>query len=183
MRILGGKFKGRNIIAPRDIRPVSLRVKKSCFDILRGEIEGKKVLDTFAGSGSLGLEACSHGASECTFIDSEKKCINAIKRNIFSLGIRSKAKVHQRNSFLAINDLFTYKERFDIIFLDPPYYNGLLIKALQALEEYDILARSSYVVGFCYIKDDFIKESNRFSLIVEKKYGQNLLLIYHANQR
>ena len=138
MKVVGGKFRGRNLIVPSDIRPAALRVKKACFDILKGEIEGKKVLDLFAGSGSLGIEAFSRGASEAAFVDSSRNSINAIEKNVFTLSMGPCAKTCLKDSFSAIKDFFTYKKSFDLIFLDPPYYQGMARKALQALSEYDL---------------------------------------------
>lgn len=178
MKILGGDFRSRDIIVPEGIRPVSLRVKKSCFDILRGEIEGKKVLDLFAGSGSLGIEAVSRGAERCVCVDYGKNCVAAIKKNFCSLDIKIQVRIYLKDVIAAIKYLFGHKEKFDIIFVDPPYYKGMLIKALQALEEYDILAFSGYIVAFCYVKDEFVKESSKFSLIMDRKYGQTQVLIY-----
>ncbi|MCK5493919.1 MAG: 16S rRNA (guanine(966)-N(2))-methyltransferase RsmD [Candidatus Omnitrophica bacterium] len=178
MKILGGKYKRKNLIVPLDVRPVSVMVKKSCFDILREEIEGKKVLDLFAGSGSLGLESLSRGAKEATFIDSEKKSIAVIKKNILSLGLQEDTKVILKDSFSAVQDLFVYKESFDLIFLDPPYHGGMVTKALQALKEYDILTRSGYIMAFCYEKDDYIEENDKFFLILKRKHGKTLNLIY-----
>ena len=182
MRIFGGRFKGRNIIVPSGIRPVSLRVKKSCFDILREEIQDKRILDLFGGSGSLGIESLSQGAKEAIFLDSDRRCVAAIRKNLNSLGLNPQQKVILKDSASGIKDFFTYKESFDIIFLDPPYHSGLLTKALQLLEEYDIVAPSGYVVTFCYSKDDFVQARRGFSLIVEKKYGQTLFLIYRRDE-
>jgi len=182
MRIISGKFKGKNIKAPLGIRPVSLRIKKSCFDILRGEIEGKRILDLFGGSGSLGIESLSQGAKEAIFVDSNRRCVAAIRKNLTSLGLDPKQKVVLKDSASGIKDFFTYRESFDIIFLDPPYHSGLLTKTLQLLEEYDIVSPSGYVVTFCSTKDDFVQASKGFSLIVEKKYGQTLFLIYRRHE-
>lgn len=181
MRILGGKFKGKNIIVPSGIRPVSLRVKKSCFDILKGEIQGKRVLDLFGGSGSLGIEALSQGAKEAIFLDSDRHCVTVIRNNLTFLGLNPQQKVILKDSASGINDFYTYKEKFDIIFLDPPYHSSLLTKTLQLLEEYDIVAPSGYIVTFCYTKGSFVQTRRGFSLIVEKKYGQTLFLIYRRD--
>ena len=181
MRILSGRFKGRNIIVPSGIRPVSLRVRKSCFDILKGEIQGKRVLDLFGGSGSLGIEALSQGAEEAIFLDSNRRCVAAIRKNLAFLGLNPKEKVILKDSASGIKDFFTYKESFDIIFLDPPYHSGLLTKALQLLEEYDIVTPSGYIVTFCSTKDDFVQARRGFSLIVERKYGQTLFLVYRRD--
>ncbi|MBU0693986.1 MAG: RsmD family RNA methyltransferase [Candidatus Omnitrophica bacterium] len=209
MKIIKGTLKGRNIICPPHIRPVSLRVKKACFDILKGEIEGRRVLDLFAGSGSLGIEALSCGAKQAIFIDIEGECIETIKKNLTSLKLVLEAEVYPirkipcglpqskyfstgagfnspefsngvylKDVFRAVEDFAALGEKFDLIFLDPPYYKGMIKKFLQTLEEYDILTAPGFLIGFCYVKDDVLMDSNRFSLILEKKYGQNLLLIY-----
>jgi len=178
MRVILGSLKGRAIAVPPGIRPVSNRVKKACFDILGEVIEGKRVLELFAGSGALGIEALSLGAKEAAFVDVNPKCISAIKENIFSLGIAEKAKVYLKDAASAINDFHVYREKFDLIFLDPPYYEAKLINTLQKLEDYDILAPSGYIVSLGFIKDEHATNSKKFSLILEKKYGQTLLLVY-----
>jgi 16S rRNA (guanine(966)-N(2))-methyltransferase RsmD len=178
MRVILGSLKGREIKVPSGIRPVSNRVKKACFDILKEVIEGKRVLELFAGSGALGIEALSQGAKEAAFVDVKPECVRAIKENIFSLGISEKANVHLKDAASAINDFYVYKEKFDLIFLDPPYHEAKLINTLQKLEDYDILTPSGYIVCLCYIKDEYAKNSGKFSVILEKKYGQTLLLVY-----
>jgi len=178
MKILAGEFRGRNIKTPLQIRPVSLRIKKSCFDILAEEVRQKRVLDLFSGSGSLGLEALSRGAVSASFVDFDKKCINVIKKNVSMLGLEQKSRVYPKDAFSAIKDFSVYKEIFDIVFIDPPYYQGIARNALQHLKDYDILAPLGYIVAFCYQKDDFIQGGRLFSLIVDRKYGQNRVLIY-----
>src|SRR3989338_4481511 len=138
MRILSGELKGRKIFTPEGIRPVSERVRKSCFDILGSEVQGKKVLDLFSGSGSLGFEALSRGAGSCVFIDSNQKVLLAVRKNISALCLEAKAQSYLKDSFRAVKDFFTAKASFDLIFLDPPYHRGMLTKSLQQLSEYDI---------------------------------------------
>jgi len=181
MKISSGKFRGRVITVPADIRPVSLKVKKSCFDILGDEIIDKKVLDLFAGSGSIGIEALSRGAKSASFIELGRGPIKAIKSNVSRFCQECDFVIYQKDAFAAIKDFYGYKERFDVIFLDPPYYKEMLIKALQLLEEYDILARSGYIVAFCYEKDSFLEAGEIFSLILNRKYGQTRLLIYRKD--
>lgn len=182
MKILGGKLKRKNVIVAPGVRPVSLKVKKSCFDILRGEFSGKRILDLFAGSGSLGLEALSQGAKEVLFLDSNPKCVAAIRKNLSLLGFSPQEKVFLKDSVSGVKDFFTYRENFDLIFLDPPYHKGLLIKTLQQLEQYDIVASSGYIVAFCYLRDEFSQTGDKFSLIVKRKYGQTLFLVYRKNE-
>ncbi len=178
MRILQGSLKGRQIKVPKNIRPVANIVKKACFDIMRGEIEDKRILELFAGSGALGIESISQGAKEAVFVDSERESIKAININLASLGLSQNTRVYLKDTLSAIKDFSVYREVFDIIFLDPPYYEGMLKSSLQNLEEYDILTTHGYLICFCYVKDEYVTESSKFSIAVEKKYGQTLLLIY-----
>ncbi|MFA6281456.1 MAG: 16S rRNA (guanine(966)-N(2))-methyltransferase RsmD [Candidatus Omnitrophota bacterium] len=178
MRILQGSLKGRVIRVPKDIRPVANIVKKACFDIMRGEIEGKRVLELFAGTGALGIEAISLGASEGAFVDSERDSVKAVRGNLEALNLSLNTKVYSKDALSAITDFHVYKEVFDIIFLDPPYHQGMLKSTLQKLEECDILAPHGYIICFCYVKDEYVADSSKFSIIVEKKYGQTLLLVY-----
>ncbi|MCF7908709.1 MAG: 16S rRNA (guanine(966)-N(2))-methyltransferase RsmD [Candidatus Omnitrophica bacterium] len=178
MRIVSGKLKGRKLVAAGKTRPVSERIRKSCFDILADEVQDKKVLDLFAGSGALGLEALSRGAKECIFVDSSNSAKGAIKKNILSLNLEAETELYLKDAFLAIEAFYRRQERFSLVFLDPPYYRQMLTKALQRISEYDIVCPSGYLVAFCYEKDDFVTEISGFSLKVNKKYGQTVLLIY-----
>ena len=182
MKVLRGTAKGKNIICPARIRPVSITVRRAAFDILRDVIEGARVLDLFAGSGSLGIEALSCGAKEAVFVDIKKASIEAVKKNLNALKFKPLAHICLKDAFKAVKDLCAREVRFDLIFLDPPYYKGLLKKALQALDKYDILAPSGYIVGFCYSKDGFVQKSDDFSLILQKNYGQTSLIIYRKNE-
>ena len=182
MKILKGSLKGRNIACPSHIRPVALRVRKACFDILRDEINNKCVLDLFAGSGSLGLEALSQGAKEVVFVDIKQSCLDVIRKNLIAFKLMPQSKVYCKDAIKGIKDFFVQGSFFDIVFLDPPYYNDMkLRKALQTLENCDIVAPCGLIIGFCSNKDSFLEESSKFSLLVKRKYGQTLLLIYKKN--
>ena len=158
MRIIAGKYKGRLIQFPKQIRPTQDKVRQSIFDVLASVVKGSRVLDIFAGSGALGLEALSRGASGVWFIDIDRKCSLIIDKNLEKLGITKIDSVDIRNftndAFKAIKILQKKKERFDIVFLDPPYYKGLAKKALKTLAESGILARQSFVVVEYSKKDD-----------------------------
>ncbi|MDD5195837.1 MAG: 16S rRNA (guanine(966)-N(2))-methyltransferase RsmD [Candidatus Omnitrophica bacterium] len=182
MKILKGSLKGRNLACPEGVRPVQVSVRKACFDMLAGAIYGKKVLDLFAGSGSLGVEAISLGAREAHFVDTKGQCLKTIRKASVLFNIEDKVKLYRKEAADAVKDFKAYKEAFDIVFLDPPYYAGILRKILQTIEGYDIVTPFGYLIGFCYSKDDFIREIKGFSLIVEKRYGQTLMLIYQKNE-
>ena len=181
MRVIKGSLKGRNISCPPGIRPVALKVRKACFDILGDEVKGARVLDLFAGSGALGIEALSAGAREAVFVDSSKACIDNLNKNIRLFKLQDRAEVHLKQASRAVADFCQQGGVFDLIFLDPPYYKGLIIKILQDLEVYDIVAPFGYIVGFCYAKDEFLENSSKYPLLVNKKYGQTNLLIYNKD--
>lgn len=181
MRVSKGILKGRIINVPKAVRPVSLSVKEACFNLLGEEVVGKNVLDLFAGSGALGIEALSNGAAAVTFIDSDKNNLMQVKKNLLGLGITSKTTCYVNDAFRAVKILFQKKKKFGCVFIDPPYYKSTAKKILQLLGECDILCPSGYIVCFCYENEEYLKdfsENAQFSLVVNKKYGQTRLLIY-----
>ena len=118
MRIVAGSFKGRRLQAPRGVntRPTADRVREALFSIL-GQLDGERVLDLFAGSGALGIEALSRGASEAVFVDSDTRAVAAIRRNLDEIGID--ASVHRRDALAYLRG--AGGGPFDLVFLDPPY--------------------------------------------------------------
>ncbi|MDD3919890.1 MAG: 16S rRNA (guanine(966)-N(2))-methyltransferase RsmD [Eubacteriales bacterium] len=125
MRIIAGAAKGRQLLTPAgsNTRPTLDRVRESLFGILQFRLDGIRVLDLFAGSGSLGLEALSRGASYAVFNDHDRNCCNILRKNIHTLGFQDRAEVLQREASAAIIHVSTLAP-FDIAFLDPPYAAG-----------------------------------------------------------
>ena len=130
MRVITGSARGRRLISPEgyDVRPTTDKVKESIFNIIQFDIPGSSVLDLFAGSGQMGLEALSRGADSATFIDSSPYSIKICKENISALGFDSSSRVIRSD---ALSFLSLCGDKFDIAFLDPPYAAGLLDKALS----------------------------------------------------
>jgi 16S rRNA (guanine(966)-N(2))-methyltransferase RsmD len=178
MKIIRGTLKRRIIVCSSQIRPVSELVRKACFDILGDEVRDKRILDLFAGSGALGMEALSAGAASAVFVDHEGGCVSDIRKNLAVFGLEERSQVYLKDSFSAIHDFKARNQLFDLIFIDPPYYQAGVKKALQLLGQYDILAALGYAVCFSYSKDEQPEPDPRFSLIVDKNYGQTSLLIY-----
>jgi 16S rRNA (guanine966-N2)-methyltransferase len=129
MRVITGTAKGKKLrtLDGEDVRPTIERVKEAVFSIIQFEIEGRRVLDLFAGSGQLGIEALSRSAASAVFIDADKAAVAVVKENLEAAKLADKAAVLQTDAaaFLQTSDL-----TFDIIFLDPPYGTGLLQKVL-----------------------------------------------------
>lgn len=147
MRIIAGSCKGRPILAPKgtDTRPTLDRVKESLFGIIQFQLYGKAVLDLFAGSGNLGLEALSRGASFAAFNDMSRDAVRVIRANIEKLGFGQKSVVMNMDFERAVRSLAS--SRFDIVFLDPPYRAGLMEKALKAIGTSGILNSGAIIIA------------------------------------
>ncbi len=134
MRVITGTARGRKLITleGNDVRPTTDKVKEAIFSSIQFEIEGANVLDLFAGSGQLGIEALSRGASKAYFVDNSKKSLETVKQNLEITGFTDDAEVFNMNSsdFLRITD-----KKFDFVFLDPPYNKGLLEQVLPLLSD------------------------------------------------
>ena len=129
MRVITGSARGRRLetLEGEDVRPTADRIKEAVFSVIQFETEGRSFLDLFAGSGQMGIEALSRGAAEAVFVDSAKRSVEVVKRNLKATDLERDAKVFQADfrSFLSMNS-----RRFDIVFLDPPYRTGALQEAL-----------------------------------------------------
>lgn len=141
MRIVAGKFKGRPLTAPkgRATRPTSDRAREAIFNILAHAewappLEGARVIDLFAGSGSLGLEALSRGAAFCLFVDTDNGARSAIRTNVETLGLFGHTRLHRRSATALGSRPSNLGEPFDLVFLDPPYEKGLVLPALTELK-------------------------------------------------
>lgn len=129
MRVITGTARGRRLKEPQgmDIRPTTDKVKESMFSILQFDIEGRRVLDLFGGTGQLGIEALSRGASEVVFVDKSAAALKLIRENLELCGLSDRARVRNGDSLAYLRS----GEKFDLVFLDPPYDTGLLEQALQ----------------------------------------------------
>lgn len=143
MRVITGSARGRRLKAldGLDVRPTTDKVKESLFSALQFDIEGRRVLDLFAGSGQLGIEALSRGAEGAAFVDKSKAAVAVVRDNLRATGLEAGARVVQTD---ALSFLRTTAQRFDVAFLDPPYGTGLLQQALALLppvmSEYGLIA-------------------------------------------
>ena len=148
MRIIGGALKRRKLYFPKTslTRPVSHRAKETIFNVLGTLCESASVLDLFAGSGSLGIEALSRGACDACFVDSAKASTLCIEQNLEVLAIKSFSSTLQMPIFEALDRLQKQGKVFNLIFLDPPHNKGLIKKVLHRLDHSDIVAPFGNVV-------------------------------------
>ncbi|MGN1028634.1 MAG: 16S rRNA (guanine(966)-N(2))-methyltransferase RsmD [Bacilli bacterium] len=179
MRVISGKLKGR-VLKGYDIlgtRPTMDRVKESLFASIQDYIQGRIVLDLFAGSGNLGIEAISNGCKKCYFVDYNRECIKVIKDNIKNFHIEDQCVVLERDYHEALKYFRDQHLMFDIIFIDPPYRYSVREELLKTILEYELLAEDGLVV-FEYQNDEDIGKDISFSLIKNKKYGDKWISIY-----
>lgn len=174
MRIVSGSAKGRKLKTPEglDTRPTSDRVKESVFNIILKYVFDAKVLDLFGGTGNLGLEALSRGASSCTFTEQNKKAYLALKDNIEDLGFREKSITYNKDAFSVLNDLSIKGEKFDLVFLDPPYGKGYIEKSISKLDELNLLMEEALIISE-YDNVDIIPEKiGTLEIYRVQKYGR-----------
>lgn len=180
MRIISGTARGRRLKSPEGnkIRPTSDRVKESIFNMLAFQLPGKKVLDLFAGTGNLGLEALSRGAVHATFVDVDREAQKLIMHNIKLLGFEERARVCHMDSFEAVRRMGLKKEKFDIIFIDPPYKEGLYEEIIETVIKGDIIENDGYMVieHPSAVKLDEVYWS--LQMIKNRKYGNTTVTIY-----
>lgn len=133
MRVIAGSAKGKKLYAPKgmDTRPTSDRVKEAIFNIIGNKVTNANVLDLFAGTGSLGIEALSRGAKFAYFVDVRREAIDLVKRNLTETGFLDAAVVITSEADRALRRLSKYADKFDLIFLDPPY--GISVSYLDAI--------------------------------------------------
>lgn len=153
MRIVAGQFKGRAIVAPKTdaTRPTGDRARESLFNILAHAdyappLDGARVMDLFAGSGALGLEAISRGAAFCLFVETASAARGAIRDNVEALGLFGVTRVHRRSATDLGRKPAGLGARFDLAFMDPPYHKGLVEPCLKTLREGDWLSDEALVV-------------------------------------
>ncbi len=142
MRVITGSARGRRLKTPDnyDIRPTTDNVKEAVFNILQFDLEGRRVLDLFAGTGQLGIEALSRGAAEAVFVDESRESVRIVKENLRTCGFS--APVFQQNAL----DFLRGGEKFDIIFVDPPYDAGLYEPVLKSIRAVDKLSDGGIII-------------------------------------
>ena len=171
MRIISGKYKGKKIYGfdIEGTRPTMDRVKESLFGIIQNNLKDSICLDLFAGSGSLGIEALSNGASIFYFVDKNKQILNILKNNL--KGIENSILI-EKEYLMALEEL--KNKKFDVIFLDPPYKDNLITPSIKKIIELNMLNKDGIIV--CEYENEDIKCD--LKLIKDKKYGSKKVKIY-----
>ena len=175
MRVISGKYKGKKLMGfdIEGTRPTMDRVKESMFAMIQEGIKNTVVLDLFAGSGSLGIEALSNGAIEAYFVDNNIELINIIKKNTESI----KENIHIiKSDYKSALELFKNSNiKFDMVFLDPPYKLNLINDCINLILKYNLLNKNGIVI--CEYEDEQV-ENEEIKLIKEREYGDKKIKIF-----
>lgn len=174
MRVISGLARGTklNSIESSSTRPTLDRVKESMFNILQNDIKDKVILDLFAGSGALGIEALSRGAKKAYFCDINSEAIYIIKQNLEKAHLKEKAVIFKKSYIEAISSL---DEKIDIVFLDPPYKLGVVGKSIEFLLKKKILTNDVIIVIETDEVDRDVQEIKKIegiNIIDQRKYGR-----------
>lgn len=188
MRIVAGKHRGLALATPKDdrVRPTSDRVREAIFNVLAHNdfgigfrIEGARVLDLFAGTGALGLEALSRGAAYVLFVDDHFESRALIRRNVEACHATGATKIWRRDATVLSDIPANVGGPFDLVFLDPPYRKGLVARALASAREGKWLAPSALIVAEM-AQDEAIAAPEGFALRDERTYGDTKVLVLTA---
>lgn len=176
MRIISGKYKGRKIegYTIDGTRPTMDRVKESLIGTIQNKLVDSNCLDLFTGSGAVGLEFLSNGAKNCVFCDSNAKVIEVLNNNIKNLKVSEEYKTIKGDYRVILKQLREEKQKFDIIFLDPPYKLNYIMPAINLIKEYELLNDNGLLI--CEYEDEKINNLN-YQIIKEKKYGSKNIMI------
>lgn len=185
MRIIAGIAKGKKLksFRGRNLRPVTERIKESLFSIISDEIPNSAVLDLYAGTGSLGLEALSRGAAYALFIDNDIKSIGTIKKNLENLGFLSKGKVIKGKlpyilNSAKIKEHLQENKGYNIVFVDPPFEHNLEEPTLEFLKLNGLVAKEGIIVVRHRHKTKLPYKIGNFEMFREEKYGDSVISFY-----
>lgn len=179
MRVIAGDRKGHPLVAPPGIgtRPTTDRVKEAMFSLMGIHWQGGTVLDLFAGSGALGIEALSRGAEKAIFVDRDLKSIRTIRENLQRCHVEEVAEVWRMDWKLALEKIYAQLENLGWVFVDPPYAAQLWVPVLQRLHEMGISIRDGLVCEHPF-EISLPEQVGRFQILKSKKYGEIALTIY-----
>ena len=176
MRVITGTARGRKIKVPEglEIRPTTDMVKESVFNIIQFDIEGRRVLDMFAGTGQLGIEALSRGAASAVFVDRDQTAVKLVRENLKLTQLEANASVINADSI----EYLKRGEKFDIVFMDPPYDTDLLNRSILVANEFDILKENGIIVCESKVEKPMPELLEPYKKLREYKYGKIKITTY-----
>ncbi len=175
MRVISGSARGRKLLAPDGMltRPTTDRVKESIFNIINPYLPAENILDLFAGSGALGIEALSRGTSHAVLVDSNRAALEIVKKNLLGARLVERADVVFKDALLFLKET---QMKFDIIFLDPPYNTGLLNEAIDLIYEKSLLTDGGIILAESEVNGEE-PGNNHFTIAKRAKYGKTTVFV------
>ncbi|MBI4747327.1 MAG: 16S rRNA (guanine(966)-N(2))-methyltransferase RsmD [Acidobacteria bacterium] len=180
MRIISGQFKGRRIrtVDGLSVRPTSDRLRETLFNILSTQVVEARFLDLCAGSGAVGIEACSRGASQVTFVENARHAVRMLIDNLTALGIEDGVELIQRDVLKALKQLMTEERAYDFIFFDPPYASPVYQPVLKQLGESKLLSPDGWLVVEHHAKQTLPETVGLLRRFREVRQGETSLSFY-----
>lgn len=181
MRIISGELRGRRLTTPKDdrVRPTTDKVKEAIFNIIQQYMDDSVVIDMFAGTGNLGLEAISRGARKAYFVDKDRRSIALVRDNVNYCKVGERAVILCYDYAAAVSRIH---EKADIIFLDPPYGDGLYEDCVEKIVENDLLAPGGIIVAEHSAMEMLPEELSGLPMIKCRKYGKICVSIYENSE-
>lgn len=185
MRIIAGVAKGRKILSPEGMgtRPTLDRIKESIFSIIQHRIMDAVVLDQFAGTGSLGLEAVSRGAKECHLIDKGDVTFNYLKQNVINLKFEDKCTCHKGDCYRYLEEFGKTGKVFNLIFIDPPYVKEMIPPSIELITKYNLLDKDGLIVTKIDSSEIIYEGDGNIILINKRKYGNTTVCFYEHKEK
>ncbi len=179
LRIIGGNFKGKKLqpVRGRRTRPTADRIRESIFDIIGDRVREAMVLDLFAGTGALGIEALSRGADGAVFIDNDANSNFMIRKNIHACAFDEKTKVIKWDIVKNLNCICTIKSKFDLVLMDPPYNKKKIEMTLLNLHQSRSLIKGADIIIEHSVAEPISENNSIFKMIDQKRYGKTLVSI------
>jgi 16S rRNA (guanine966-N2)-methyltransferase len=183
LRIISGQYKGRRLqsISGTAVRPTADQVREALFNILSQIVSGSCVLDLFAGTGALGIEALSRGAQYAVFVDTASRPLTALQKNLQSFGLLAQSRIIRWDISKNLNCLKPFQNQFDLVFMDPPYQKGLVPVALANLMRAQCLAPGATIVAEHERDSDIMSPDVSISVTDQRRYGQTGLTFFYFN--
>ena len=183
MRIIAGEFRGRRLASVRGrLRPTSDLVREAVFNILGPAVAGARVLDLFAGTGALALEALSRGAARAVVVEDQAAALEVLRKNIEALKVADRVTVLSLPVFIAVKKLALRREPFHIIFLDPPYERGFAAETLRTLAASGLPAPGAWVVAEHSRREELPDHPGSLRLHQRRRYGDTVVSFYQEEE-
>ncbi|PYM89780.1 MAG: 16S rRNA (guanine(966)-N(2))-methyltransferase RsmD [Candidatus Rokuibacteriota bacterium] len=182
MRVIAGALKGRQLVTPRGAttRPTADQVRIALMDALTPWLPGARLLDLFAGAGAVGLEALSRGAAHATFVERAGRAAAALLQNVRTLGVGGRARVLRGDVARQLTRLAGLGERFEIVFLDPPYAEDAVDRTLAALGAGELVAPEGLVIAQHFTKRRPADEYRALRAFRDRRFGETTLTFFRA---